>query len=86
MRTRARKKASALQGLGMATVSLCWTAPGKERHPAAQRPRDEPPGQPSLVSRETQTLGLAGIGAKNSPERSGGGSIELLGGADFVGY
>jgi len=44
----------------------------------AQRPRDERPGQPSLVSRQTQHP--AGRIGRRSPERSGGGSIELLGG------
>src|SRR3990170_3118168 len=32
----------------------------KPRWRAAQRPRDEPPGQPRLVSRQSQTLGWPG--------------------------
>jgi hypothetical protein len=44
----------------------------------AQRPRDGPPGQPGLVSPQTQQS--PGRVGRRAPERGGGGSIELLGG------
>ena len=47
----------------------------------AYRPRDEPPGEPNASIAPKPNTRLAGIG-RRSPERSGGGSIELLGGAE----
>ena len=49
----------------------------------------EPPGQPRLVSTKTQTLGWPGSVEDPRPsgcfaKRSGGGSIELLGGSDWA--
>ena len=50
----------------------------------AEHPVGEPPGQPCLVSRQSQTLGWPGSVEDPRPsgcfaKRSGGGSIELLG-------
>ena len=42
----------------------------------------EPPGQPKASIAQKPDAGLAGIG-RRSPERSGGGSIELLGGGNI---
>ena len=51
----------------------------------AEHPVGEPPGQPRLVSRRSETLGWPGSVEDPRPsgcfaKRSGGGSIELLGG------
>jgi len=50
----------------------------------AEHPVGEPPGQPRLVSRRSETLGWPGSVEDPRPsgcfaKRSGGGSIELLG-------